>query len=165
MADAAPPVTDIADPAERAIAARGRYIVMTDRLHRLPRDERPAGTGPDEVSGRRRAEVPDAARHVRQPQPHAGQGDRPRAPDRRRGEARAAQRHVPRRPRRAGHRRCRGRSSRNWTEEDRHAVVVYLRHLKPVTHQIPEPVPGNAITIPGAVEQDYAAKDYGVNPK
>ena len=29
MADAAPAVTDIADPAERAIAARGRYIVMT----------------------------------------------------------------------------------------------------------------------------------------
>ena len=29
MADAAPAVTDIADPAERAIAERGRYIVMT----------------------------------------------------------------------------------------------------------------------------------------
>ena len=28
---------------ERAIAARGRYIVMTDRLHRLPRDQRLAG--------------------------------------------------------------------------------------------------------------------------
>jgi hypothetical protein len=50
----------------------------------------------------------------------------------------------------------------NWSEEDRHAVVVYLRHLKPITHQIPEPVPGNAVTIPGAIEQDYAGKDYGV---
>ena len=29
MADAAPGVADIADPAERAIAERGRYIVMT----------------------------------------------------------------------------------------------------------------------------------------
>jgi len=29
LADAAPGVSDIADPAERAIAARGRYIVMT----------------------------------------------------------------------------------------------------------------------------------------
>src|SRR5262245_60820584 len=29
MADAPPAVTDIADPAERAIAERGRYIVMT----------------------------------------------------------------------------------------------------------------------------------------
>jgi hypothetical protein len=50
----------------------------------------------------------------------------------------------------------------NWTEEDRHAVVVYLRHIKPVHHEIPEPVRGNAITIPGAVEQDYAGRDYGV---
>ena len=32
-------------------------------------------------------------------------------------------------------------------------------------HQIPEPVPGNAITIPGAIEQDYAGKDYGVSDK
>ncbi len=53
----------------------------------------------------------------------------------------------------------------NWTEEDRHAVVVYLRHLKPVRHQIPEPSAGNAITIPGAVEQDYAGKDYGIKDK
>src|SRR6185436_7648172 len=29
MAQAAPPVNDISDPAERAIAERGRYIVMT----------------------------------------------------------------------------------------------------------------------------------------
>jgi len=49
----------------------------------------------------------------------------------------------------------------NWTEEDRHAVVVYLRHLKPIRHATPEPVRGNAITIPGAVEQDYGGKDYG----
>ena len=50
----------------------------------------------------------------------------------------------------------------NWSEEDRHAVVVYLRHLKPIAHRIPAPLPGNAVTIPGAIEQDYAAKDYGV---
>jgi cytochrome c2 len=51
----------------------------------------------------------------------------------------------------------------NWTEEDRHAVVVYLRHLKPIRHATPEPVPGNAITIPGAIEQDYGGKDYGTS--
>ena len=45
---------DIADPAERAIAERGRYLVMTRRLHRLPRDERPAGAGLHEVPRRRR---------------------------------------------------------------------------------------------------------------
>ena len=30
----------------------------------------------------------------------------------------------------------------NWTEEDRHAVVVYLRHLPLIRHQTPEPVAG-----------------------
>ena len=50
----------------------------------------------------------------------------------------------------------------NWTEEDRHGIVVYLRHLKPIRHQTPEPVPGKLITIPGALEQDYGAKDYGI---
>ena len=42
MAQTAPGVDDIADPAERAIAERGRYIVMTHRLHRLSRDQRAA---------------------------------------------------------------------------------------------------------------------------
>ena len=49
-----------------------------------------------------------------------------------------------------------------WTEEDLHAVVVYLRHLKPVRHQIPGPVPGNALTVPGAFEEAYAGKDHGI---
>ena len=53
----------------------------------------------------------------------------------------------------------------SWSEEDRHAVVVYLRHLKPIAHRIPDPVPGNAITIPGAIEQDYGGKDYGISQK
>jgi len=34
-------------------------------------------------------------------------------------------------------------------------------HIKPVRHQTPEPVPGNGVTIPGAIEQDYGGKDYG----
>ena len=50
----------------------------------------------------------------------------------------------------------------NWSEEDQYAVIVYLRHLPAVRHATPEPVPGNAITIPGAIEQDYAGKDYGI---
>ncbi len=29
----------------------------------------------------------------------------------------------------------------NWTEEDRHAVLTYLRHIKPVYHGIPEAKP------------------------
>jgi len=54
----------------------------------------------------------------------------------------------------------------NWSEEDRHAVVVYLRHIKPVRHQIPEPQLGRStVSVPGALEVDFAGKDYGVNAR
>jgi hypothetical protein len=29
-------------------------------------------------------------------------------------------------------------------------------------HRIPDPSTANAITIPGAIEQDYVGKDYGI---
>ena len=51
----------------------------------------------------------------------------------------------------------------NWTEEDRHAVVVYMRHLPAIRHQTPEPVPGNAVTVPGAFDEEHAWKDYGTS--
>jgi hypothetical protein len=35
--------------------------------------------------------------------------------------------------------------------------------VKPIRHATPEPVSGNAITIPGAIEQDYGGKDYGTS--
>jgi hypothetical protein len=44
----------------------------------------------------------------------------------------------------------------NWSDEDLHAVVVYLRHIKPVRHEIPPPAAGNAgDVVPGAVEVVY----------
>ncbi|MGE5200135.1 MAG: c-type cytochrome, partial [Rhodospirillaceae bacterium] len=44
----------------------------------------------------------------------------------------------------------------NWSDEDLYAVVVYLRHIKPVRHEIPPPAPGNAsAVVPGALEVVY----------
>ena len=63
--------------------------------------------------------------------------------------------------RRRGGERMPWGSFSNWTEEERHAVLVYLRHLPPIRHATPEPAPGNAIPVPGAIEVDYAARDYG----
>jgi hypothetical protein len=41
----------------------------------------------------------------------------------------------------------------NWSDEDLHAVVVYLRHVKPIRHEIPPPGPGVAdALVPGALE-------------
>jgi hypothetical protein len=51
----------------------------------------------------------------------------------------------------------------NWSEEDRHAVVVYLRHLPAIRHQTPEPVLGSAVAG-GTLEVDHAVKDYGIGP-
>jgi hypothetical protein len=50
----------------------------------------------------------------------------------------------------------------NWTEEDRRAVVVYLRHLPAVHHEIPEPTRRPVAIPPGALEADYGGKDYGL---
>ena len=50
------------------------------------------------------------------------------------------------------------------TEEDRYAIVVFLRHLKPVRHVTPEP----AAPLPrpvGGAETAWAGQDYGAAPK
>jgi len=41
----------------------------------------------------------------------------------------------------------------NWSDEDLHAVVVYLRHIRPIRHGIPPPTAGVAdAVVPGALE-------------
>lgn len=160
MADAAPPVDGIADPAQRAIAERGRYIVMT------------AGCiGCHAVNG---SQGPDLTQYLaggalKMQTKHATYVSRNLTPDAETGLGRRSDEEVKRVLRSGtfadGHvveaTVMPWASFSNWTEEERHAVVVYLRHLKPIRHATPEPIKGNAVTIPGAVEQDYAGKDYG----
>jgi mono/diheme cytochrome c family protein len=164
MADAAPAVSDIADPAERAIASRGRYIVM---IHGC--------IGCHATNG---SQGPDLTKYLaggalKFQTAHGTFVSRNLTADPTTGLGRRTDDEVKRVLRSGtftdGH-VVPGTVMpwpvfSNWTEEDRHAVVVYLRHLKPIAHRIPEPVPGNAITIPGAVEQDYAGKDYGLPTK
>ena len=164
MSEAAPGVNDIADPGQRAIAARGRYLVMT--------------TGCIGCHATNGSQGPDLTKYLaggalKFQTAHGTFVSRNLTPDKDTGLARRTDEEVKRVLRSGtftdGH-VAPGTvmpwpAFSNWTEEDRHAVVVYLRHLKPVRHRIPEPVPGNAITIPGALEQDYAAKDYGIPEK
>lgn len=160
MAEAPPPVTNIADPAQRAIAERGRYIVMTNGC-----------TGCHALYG---GQGPDLSKYLaggmaKIQTPHATFVSRNLTPDPDTGLARRTDDEVKRVLRSGtfadGHvvetTAMPWASFSNWTEEDRHAVVVYLRHLPAVRHATPEPVTGNAITIPGAIEQDYAGKDHG----
>ena len=164
LAEAAPGVNDIADPAERAIAARGRYIVMT--------------TGCIGCHATNGSQGPDLSKYLaggalKIQTLHGTFISRNLTPDQETGIGRRTDDELKRVLRSGtfpdGH-VVPGTAMpwplfSNWSEEERHAVVVYLRHLKPIAHRIPDPVTGNAVTIAGAVEQDYAGKDYGVAPK
>lgn len=160
MAAAPPPVGDIADPAERAIAERGLYIVRTTGC-----------TGCHATNG---PQGPDLTKYLaggglKLQTPQGTFVSRNLTPDKETGLGRRTDDEVKRVLRSGvfpdGHvvpaTIMPWGAFSNWTEEDRHAVVVYLRHLKAVRHETPEPVPGNGVTIPGAIEQDYGFKDYG----
>lgn len=160
MADAPPPTTEIADPAQRAMAERGRYIVMTSGC-----------IGCHAVNG---SQGPDLTKYlaggaVKFLTPHATFVSRNLTSDKETGLGRRSDDEVKRVLRSGtfsdGHvveaSVMPWGSFSNWTEEDRHAVVVYLRHLPAVRHATPEPVPGRAVTVPGAIEVDYVFKDYG----
>jgi mono/diheme cytochrome c family protein len=160
---AAPPVSDIEDPALRAIAERGRYIVMTAgciACHGIPTIfgpdmKRYLAGGPKFVNARATVVGSNLT-----PDPENGIGGRSDTdltrvlvggtfPD---GHA-------------VTHTIMPWASYSHWTEEDRMAVIVYLRHLTPVKHQIPPPAPPTPLTHPGAIEQAYGSWDYGATPK
>lgn len=162
MREAAPPVTGIADPAERAIAERGRYIVMATGCIGCHATNGPQG--------------PDLSKYL------AGGGiqshtrtmtyvSRNLTPDKDTGLARRTDDEVKRVLRSGvlpdGHivpaTSMPWASFSYWSEEDRHAVVVYLRHLPPVYHQTPEPVAGDTIKVPGAFDEEHGLKDYGTS--
>jgi hypothetical protein len=163
MATAAPPVSGISDEAERAIAERGRYIVTY--------------TGCIGCHATNGSQGPDLSKYL------AGGGlkfdtahgtivSRNLTPDRDTGLGRRTDEEV-KRVMRSGvfpdgrvvsYTVMPWGSFSNWTDEDRHAVLVYLRHLPAVRHEIPEPTAGSAITEPGAVEQGYGGRDYGLGP-
>jgi mono/diheme cytochrome c family protein len=50
----------------------------------------------------------------------------------------------------------------HWTEEDRHAVLVYLRNLPPVRNKIPDAVLEPGPIPPGTIEGFQAFKDYSI---
>jgi hypothetical protein len=160
MRDAAPTVTDITDPLQRVIAERGRDIVMRTGCIGCHASNGP--NGPDYTKYL-------AGGGIKILTPYGTFVGANLTPDAETGLARRSDDEVKRVLRSGvspdGHivpsSAMPWASFSNWTEEDRHAVVVYLRHLKPVRHQIP-----NATTMPaqlesGILERDYAFKDYG----
>lgn len=160
-ADAAPPVSTIADPALRAIAERGRYLVVSAGCIGCHATNGPQG--PDltkYLAGgaimSRTTETTYVSRNL--------------TPDKETGLGRRTDDEVKRVLRSGvfpdGHvvptTNMPWGAYSNWTEEDRHAVVVYLRSIPAIRYQTPEPVAGNAVTVPGAFDQEHAWKKYGV---
>ena len=148
--------SDIADPAERLLAARGKYLVV---IHDCSGCHTPLGDqGPkweEYLAGGGRAVFTRYGTFT----------SRNLTPDKETGLARRTDEQVKRvlrggllpEGRMAYHRDMPWSVYANWTEEDRHAVVVYLRHLRPVYHLIPDDETGTALADPVAPETMFGA--------
>jgi hypothetical protein len=148
----APPVDGIADPAVRALAERGRYVVLTTDCTGCHVTPGPQGLMPDMyLAGGRRFTT----------NLHGAVVARNLTPDRETGLGQRSDEDI-KRVLRSGiypdgrpiqHGAMPWAQFSNWSDEDLHAVVVYLRHIRPIRHEIPPPAPGVADTlVPGALE-------------
>lgn len=162
MKEAAPPVDGIADPAQRAIAARGRELVMNIGCIGCHAANGPQG--------------PDMTRYlagggIKITSAHGTYVSRNLTPDSETGLARRTDDEVTRVLRSGtfadGHvvpyTTMPWASFSHLTEEDRHAVLIYLRSIPAVRHKTPEPVLTPAEMPQGAVEGFYGFKDFGIN--
>jgi hypothetical protein len=150
-----PPVDGIADPVVRAIAERGRYVLMTSDCTGCHVTPGPQGPQPDMYLAGGRKFVTAT---------HGTVVSRNLTPDPETGLARRTDDDV-KRVLRSGvypdgrsisHTAMPWAQFSNWSDEDLHAVVVYLRHIKPVRHEIPPPADRRAASVePGALEVVY----------
>jgi len=162
MAKAPPPVDGIGDPAQRAIAERGRTIVMN--------------TGCIGCHATNGSQGPDLTKYlagggVKLTSRHGTFVSRNLTSDPETGLAQRSDDEV-KRVLRSGtfpdghvvsHTVMPWANFSQWTEEDRHAVVVYLRSLPAVTHRIPDPSFEEPPMPDGAIEGIFGLKDYGIN--
>lgn len=158
-----PTLDHITDPAERALAERGKYLVTIGDCTGCHTPLGPEGPNWDEyLAGGNKFEF-------------RGYGTfftRNLTPDKETGLARRSDEEVKRVLRSGLLPEGRVVHSRdmpwadysNWTEEDRHAVLVYLRHLKPIFHRIPDPETTEASQDPDANETYYGS-DFGGHEK
>jgi len=151
-ASMAPAVDGIADPAVRALAERGRYLVLTTECTGCHVTPGPQGPLPDMYLAGGRPFTTNV---------HGVVVSRNLTPDRETGLGARSDDDV-KRVLRSGvypdgrpipHNAMPWAQFSNWSDEDLHAVVVYLRHIRPIRHEIPPPAPGVAdARVPGALE-------------
>jgi hypothetical protein len=157
--DAAPGVDNIGDPAERLIAARGRYLVTTAGCfgcHHTPTPQ-----GPDYerfLAGGLKFQTREGTYVSRNLTPDPETGIARRSNDEIKRVLRSGvfpDGHL------VSYRTMPWGGYSWWTEEDLHAVVVYLRHLSPVRHRIPEPTSPQPLGGSAVIEEAYGGRDYG----
>jgi hypothetical protein len=156
---AGPDLKTISDPRERMLAERGRYIVLT---HDCSGCHTTGDNGPDfsrYLAGGSKSYIPGVGTAVCKnltPDSATGLGSHTDE------EILTALRSGLLRDGRLMHSRFMPWGTwSNWTEEDKHAVVVYLRHLQPVHHRIPDFVPVTPADT-GSAEVFYGG-DYAVS--
>jgi hypothetical protein len=161
--DAAPTVANIKDPAERALAERGRYLVVTGGCigcHQMPG---PQGPQYDKyLAGGLKFTTHDGT-YVARNLMSDGETGLPRRTDE--DVKRILRSGVFPDGRVVSYRVMPWGTYTSWTEEDRHAVVVYLRHLPAVRHQVPEPAAPEPFGDSTAYEEVYGGKDYAAPKK
>jgi hypothetical protein len=145
-----PSLDNITDPVERALAERGKYIVT---VHDCSGCHTPVGDQDKYLSGGNKATFLGYGTFV----------TRNLTADKETGLARRTDDQVKRvlssgllpEGRVAYYRNMPWAAYSNFTEEDRHAVLMYLRHLKPVQHKIPDPDTTQTSDDPHAIETFY----------
>jgi mono/diheme cytochrome c family protein len=159
-AAAAPTVEHIADPKARAFAEHGREIVMRSGCigcHQTPGPQGPRWdmylAGGLKFIIRKDGQV--VSRNLT-PDPETGLGKR--TDDEILRVLGAGVFHD---GRLINHRAMPWAELSHLTEEDRRAVVAYLRQVKPIRHAIPDPDPSVRPLDPKAEEVSYSAQDYG----
>ena len=161
---AAPAVSleKMTDPAQRAIAERGKYLVTISGCPDCHSTPGPQGPNPEMyLAGGTKIGVKGGGAAITRnltPDPETGLG---KVKDEE--IKRVLRSGVFRDGRRVHHRQMPWNVYSNWTDEDRHAVVTYLRQTKPVPHKIPDPMRDATFENPEAVDY-FFGRDFGTVP-
>jgi len=157
--EASPSLDGISDPRERLLAERGKYIVLT---HDCDGCHTAGDSGPDYskyLAGGTKHIIPGfGTSFARNLTPDAATGLGNRTDDEILAVLRSGVSHD---GRLINNRMMPWGVWSNWTEEDRRAVVVYLRHLKPVHNEIPD-FQSAAIRQDSTGSEEFYGGDYAV---
>jgi mono/diheme cytochrome c family protein len=153
----APAMDGVTDPAERARAEHGRYLVLTNNCAGCHVTQGPQGPDPSMYLAGGMTFVTNTqgttvSRNLT-PDRETGLGGRTDADIIRVLRSGVYPDGTP-----ISHRAMPWSAFSNWSDEDLRDVIAYLRQIKPIRHAIPARQPGRAeTTVPGSAEVAFAS--------